>query len=72
MTAILALIAQILPVVIQELPTAITTIGQLRTLATGLFSQLSGGVPVTADQQAAIETLITNLSNQLQAPLDPA
>lgn len=71
MTAILALIAQILPVAIQAFPTVLKTVEDIRPFATQLFITLSGGQPITQAQQDALEALLTDLSGQLQQPLPP-
>lgn len=71
MTAILALIAQILPLAIQAFPTVIKTVEDLRPFATQLFTTFSGGKEITPEQQGALEALLADLSSQLQQPLPP-
>ncbi len=69
MTAIIALIAQILPIAIQSFPTVLKGIEDLRPFATQLFKGLSGKTDVTQEEQDAIEAMLTDLSDQLQEPL---
>lgn len=71
MTAILALIAQILPIAIQSFPTVLKGIEDLRPFATQLFNGLSGKTEITQAEQDALEAMLTDLSNQLQQPLPP-
>lgn len=71
MTAILALIAQILPIAIQSFPTVIKGIEDVRPFATQLFKGLTGKTEITAEEQAALEEMLTDLSDQLQQPLPP-
>ncbi len=70
-TAILAFITQVLPVLIQAFPTVIKGVEDLRPFVTQLFLNLTGKTATTDEEQAAIEALIQNLSDQLQQPLDP-
>ncbi len=69
--SVITRIASIIQKISQLAPTAIQTVNDAKPFAQLLYHTLAKGEKVTETELDELEAKITDLSNQLQKPLDP-